>query len=89
MIDVEKQRAECARLQSVCDGVKSDQWTNHQVMQAAANAGWPALIKSHLAALDEIERLRAAGRVLAENCDTRWVSSVNAACRVFEEADGN
>lgn len=77
MIDTNKQRAECARLQTIVD---DSLWL--------PGTSWPALIKAHLEALDEIERMRAAGKFLAQGVppfERRMHDAYEAACRVFEE----
>lgn len=73
MIDIEKQRAECARMQAMCDEKAPPEWKAKLLGEAIWNCAfadrartdWPALIAAHREACDEIERLRRD--VLREN----------------------
>lgn len=105
MIDTTKQRAECARMLAMHaefeDGYEFRTTEDFLKFVKIARTDWPALIKAHLEAMDEIERLRAAGKVLvskavegwdrAEESDidaARWdflLTTAPLACRVFEE----
>lgn len=56
---------------------------------AEARTRWPERTRQLREALDEIERLKAAGKVLAESLRTNWGGEISRkedeACRVFEE----
>ena len=92
MIDTNAQRAECARMEAMLaefnDGYEFRTTPEHFDFVKIARADWPALIKAHQEAMDEIdtlrgamaaddERLRKAGERVGidQGCDTaEWMA---------------
>jgi len=71
MIDIEKQRAECARMEAMLaefnDGYEFRTTKDHFDFVAIARTDWPALIKAHREACDEIDRLRQVNAAYLES----------------------
>ena len=102
MIDIEKQREECDRMQQRFEksnnpkpydlAIRGKTWWDIKVAEIC-RTDWPTLIQAHVEALDEIKKLRRIVQIIGvvtqcKNCDgSGYTSSGSACCRITGHAE--